>query len=87
VRDYQSIFWLARGFEASFMLPRGEYTIHVHLTVFDDCELQTSRTLKAGLPLFAVPEYELAGLAAMLSCFGAFIIFKKRGSFPHFKRL
>jgi len=29
---------------------------------------------------FVVPEYPLAGLAALFSCFGAFVVFKKRGS-------
>jgi len=79
-RGYDGKSWHARGFEASFLLPRGEYTVHIHLQVYDDCESQTSRTLKAGLDLFVVPEYELAGLAALFSCFGAFILFKKRSS-------
>jgi hypothetical protein len=30
--------------------------------------------------LFVLPEYPLAGLAAILSCFGAFILLKKRSS-------
>jgi hypothetical protein len=29
-------------------------------------------------PTFPVPEYPLAGLAVLLSCFGAFVVFKKR---------
>lgn len=34
------------------------------------------------VPAGAVPEYPLAGLAAILSCFGGFVVFKKRNSLP-----
>jgi hypothetical protein len=33
----------------------------------------------------AVPEYPLAALAVLLSCFGAFVVFKKRNSIPSLK--
>jgi len=65
-----------QGYEASFSLAQGEYTIHVHLQVQDDGEAQTSRTLKAGLDLFVVPEYALP-LIGIISCFAAFGVYKK----------
>lgn len=34
---------------------------------------------------FVLPEYNIAALGAMLSCFGAFVLVKKRDSLPHFK--
>jgi hypothetical protein len=71
-----------KGYEASFSLAPGNYLIILHLAVLDDGECQTSVTqgLKAGIDLFVVPEYQGAGLAAILSCFGAFVVFKKRDS-------
>ncbi len=70
----------AKGFEASFRIAPGEYQIIIHLKVLDDCECETSVTAgcKAGIDLFVVPEYQWAGLASLLSCFSAFILFKKR---------
>jgi hypothetical protein len=72
----------ARGYEASFSLAPGNYHIIIHLQVLDDGECETSATagLKCGIDLFVVPEYPLAALAVLLSCFGAFAVFKKRDS-------
>jgi len=33
--------------------------------------------------IFTLPEYLYGGLVALLACFGAFAIFKKRSSLPH----
>jgi hypothetical protein len=70
----------AKGFEASFRITPGEYQIIIHLKVIDDVECETPATagLKAGIDLFVVTEYSWAGLAALLTCFGAFAFFKKR---------
>jgi hypothetical protein len=72
----------ALGYEASFRLAQGNYHIIIHLQVLDDGECETSATagLKCGIDLFVVPEYPLAALAVLLSCFGAFAVFKKRNS-------
>ncbi len=36
---------------------------------------------------FVVPEYYFGGFLALVACFAAFVIFRKRSSFPIFKRL
>jgi len=81
-RSYDGDSNHALGYEASFSLAPGDYLIIIHIDVFDDGEFQTSATegLKTGIELFILPEYGLAGLAALLSCFGAFVLFKKRDS-------
>jgi len=83
-REYDGNNNHAKGFEASFRIAPGDYQIIIHLKVLDDGECETSATagLKAGIDLFVVPEYQWAGLAALLSCFGAFVLFKKRRSLP-----
>jgi hypothetical protein len=76
----------ALGYEASFILARGEYEVIIHIQVYDDYESQTSRTLRAGLDLFVVPEYALGSLIALGACFAGFAVFKKRSNLPYFKR-
>ncbi|MCW4030324.1 MAG: hypothetical protein NWE92_11840 [Candidatus Bathyarchaeota archaeon] len=68
------------GYEASFSLAPGEYTILIHLNVDDgvQTQAQTSSTLKTGTPLFVVPEYALGALAAMGASAAAFVVFKAK---------
>jgi hypothetical protein len=48
------------GFEASFTLGKGEYTLDAHINVYsineEKQESQTSRVVKTGLDLFVIPE-------------------------------
>jgi len=68
----------ADGFEASFNLAIGEYTLIVHIQVFNDNEAQTSKTLRPNIPLFVVPETLIATtLIATLGAGGIFYFFKK----------
>ncbi len=75
----------ALGYEASFRLAQGNYHLIIHLKVLDDGECETSATagLKCGIDLFVVPEYPLAGLAVLLSCFGAFVSLRNATLLPH----
>jgi len=75
----------AEGYEASFKIsPRDEpHTIMVHIQVYDDCEAQTSSTIKIGLQLFVVPETLIATtLIATLAAGGVFMFHKKRTKTP-----
>jgi hypothetical protein len=62
------------GYEASFSLAPGEYSIVIHLNVDDGVEndAQTSSTLKTGTPLFVVPESGIGALAALGSGIAVF---------------
>lgn len=78
----------AKGYEASFKIAPGEYQIIIHLKVIDDGECETSATegLRAGIELFILPEYQWAGLAALVTCFGAFVLFKRHSIISKFAR-
>jgi hypothetical protein len=62
-----------QGFEASFILPKGTYTLDVHINVMSEDHSETSRTLKAGLNLLVVPE-TLIG-TTLISVLGAGAVF------------
>lgn len=68
------------GYEASFSLAPGEYSVVIHLNVDDgvESEAQTSSTLKTGTRLFVVPEYALGALAAIGASAAAFVVFQVR---------
>jgi len=70
----------ADGFEASFKIsPNGEpRNLMVHVQVYNDCEAQTSKTIKIGLELFVVPETLIATtLISTLAAGGVFLAYKK----------
>ena len=76
----------AKGFEASFNLPIGEYQLIVHIQVYDDCEVQTSKTFRPTIPLHIVPETIIATtLIATLGAGGVFYFYKKRHNPPQIK--
>jgi hypothetical protein len=73
----------ADGFEASFILPIGEYELIVHMQVYNDGESQTSKTVKPFIDLFVVPETIIATtLIATLAAGGIFYLHKKRKQTP-----
>lgn len=71
----------AKGFEASFPLSPEVYQLVVHTLVYYDNEVQTSALLKAGIPLYIVPETAeilyFVSIAAASGLFAAYKIRKK----------
>ena len=68
-----------KGYEASFTLPEGSYMLDVHLNVYGDGQSQTSRTLKANIPLFVVPEGPIIALIiASITAFGLYTYKRKK---------
>lgn len=59
------------------------YTVHV-----EDAIGSETAPLTAHFALIVpLPEYPLAGLIALISCFGAFVIFKRHDSMSNLKRI
>ena len=75
----------ADGYEASFKIspdpePR---TLMVHVQVYNDCESQTSKTIRIGIQLFVIPETLIATtLISTLAAGGIFLAYKKRHTTP-----
>jgi hypothetical protein len=65
------------------VLANGQYVIKANFAgdSYYSGSSEATGTLCNGGNLFVVPEYLWGGLAALLSCFGALILFKKRGVF------
>jgi len=63
------------GFEASFTLSQGEYSLDSHINVYsineEEKESQTSRVLKVGIDLFVIPEVPIGTIMAVASMFTA----------------
>ena len=58
--------------------PAGTFPFTVQATHHDTGTSKTGDGILNIIPGSVVPEYPLAGLVAVLSCFGAFVLFKKR---------
>jgi hypothetical protein len=67
-------------------LPNGLYVIKATFAGDSNYKASSAATSCRG-EVTVVPEYLFGGLAAMVSCFVGFAVFKKRSSLPHFKRL
>lgn len=68
-----------KGYEASFLLPQGEYTLNVHLNVQGATGgSDTSGVLKAGIDLFILPETLIGTtLIAVIGAAAVFYVVKR----------
>jgi hypothetical protein len=66
-------------------LPNGIYVIKATFTGDNNYKASSAATSCRG-DLTVIPEYLYGALAAMVACFGGFVVFKKRSSLPYFKR-